>query len=139
MKSVSKIALCAAVLLAPALVGAQVYKWVDANGKVQFSDQPPPNSKAQALKLPSNNVSAPPASKAASKQDDDATVTPEVAQTNCDALTRHLDNYMADSVKEKPSQSAEYEKYRAQVKAQVEKYRQEQEYWCSKTAPAGRR
>jgi hypothetical protein len=28
---------------------AQVYKWVDANGKIQYSDNPPPESKKPAL------------------------------------------------------------------------------------------
>lgn len=50
-------------LLPPA--AAQVYKWVDANGKVQFSDQPPPNAKAQAVKIPKTSGSAPAAAPAA--------------------------------------------------------------------------
>jgi hypothetical protein len=32
------------LLLCSALASAQVYKWVDKDGKVQYSDQPPPNA-----------------------------------------------------------------------------------------------
>ena len=43
------------------LISAQVYKWVDENGKTQYTDQPPPSGAAQneqKLKIPS----APPSS-----------------------------------------------------------------------------
>ncbi|WP_374351330.1 DUF4124 domain-containing protein [Chitinimonas sp.] len=46
--------LCIATLSMLLVLGsasAQVYKWVDANGKTQFSDQPPPEAKAQAIKV----------------------------------------------------------------------------------------
>jgi hypothetical protein len=40
-----------AVLLAATVVAAQVYKWVDKDGKVQYSDTPPPDAKAEAKKV----------------------------------------------------------------------------------------
>lgn len=40
-----------ALLTFAALANAQIYKWVDANGKVQFSDQPPPKVNAQTIKV----------------------------------------------------------------------------------------
>lgn len=43
MKSPIQLFIAIAVLLAAATVTAQVYRWVDKDGKVQFSDQPPPN------------------------------------------------------------------------------------------------
>ncbi|QNM98570.1 DUF4124 domain-containing protein [Chitinimonas koreensis] len=55
--------LAALLALAPP-AAAQVYKWVDANGKVQFSDQPPPDAKAQAVKIPKTSGSAPAAAPA---------------------------------------------------------------------------
>ncbi len=52
------LALCVAL---PA--SAQMYKWVDANGKVQYSDTPPPsNIKAEKLRAPAAAVKAPAAS-----------------------------------------------------------------------------
>ncbi len=45
---------------------AQMYKWVDANGKVQYSDKPPPsNIKTEKLRAPPPAPSAPAASASA--------------------------------------------------------------------------
>lgn len=41
-------AICLALLLCSAVAQAQIYKWVDANGKTHFSDKPPPASAKQA-------------------------------------------------------------------------------------------
>jgi hypothetical protein len=47
--------LCAAL---PA--SAQMYKWVDSDGKVQYSDKPPPsNIKAEKLRVPAGAANAP--------------------------------------------------------------------------------
>lgn len=66
-------------------VGAQVYRWVDKDGKVQYSDQPPPPGagKAEATRInssspsPAASSSAPakPADKAAEKGKDASKVT----------------------------------------------------------------
>jgi type IV secretory pathway VirB10-like protein len=42
MRSPIQLLVACAVLLATATVAAQVYKWVDKDGRVQYSDQPPP-------------------------------------------------------------------------------------------------
>jgi len=43
-------ALAAAVLVAAGPAGAVLYKWIDANGRVSYSDQPPPaNVKAEIV------------------------------------------------------------------------------------------
>lgn len=70
-------ALVATILLAllSLTVGAQVYRWVDKDGKVQYSDQPPPpgTGKAEVTRInaatPSGSAAstAPAASKAADK------------------------------------------------------------------------
>ena len=68
------LALCVAL---PA--SAQMYKWVDANGKVQYSDKPPPsNIKTEKLRAPPPAPSAPAtgatagAAKAGTQKDKDA-------------------------------------------------------------------
>jgi hypothetical protein len=48
MKSPIRFFAAAAVLLAAATVTAQVYRWVDKDGKVQYSDQAPPPGAAKA-------------------------------------------------------------------------------------------
>lgn len=39
---------------------ADMYKWVDENGKVHYTDSPPPGKKAKKLDLKINTFSAPP-------------------------------------------------------------------------------
>lgn len=54
------LALCMAL---PA--SAQMYKWVDSNGKTQYSDKPPPsNIKTEKLRAPGRAASTPAASEA---------------------------------------------------------------------------
>jgi hypothetical protein len=51
MRSPIRLFIALAVLLAASVVAAQVYKWVDKDGKVQYSDTPPPDTKAEARKV----------------------------------------------------------------------------------------
>ncbi len=51
------IGLAVLLALAPA-AGAQLYKWVDKNGKTVYSDQPPANVESRQLHIPSG-TSAP--------------------------------------------------------------------------------
>ncbi len=53
MKSPVQIFFAIAVLLATATVAAQVYKWVDKDGQVQYTDTPPPPgaAKVEAKKI----------------------------------------------------------------------------------------
>jgi hypothetical protein len=54
---------------------AELNKWVDANGKVHYSDEPPPeNAKVQTMRLPHSQeapASAPPARKSIFEQEAD--------------------------------------------------------------------
>ncbi len=79
MKSPIQLFIAIAVLLAAATVTAQVYKWVDKDGKVQYSDIPPsPDAKGVEPKkvdvraaagpaVPANAKDAPKDSKATNK------------------------------------------------------------------------
>ena len=53
MKSPIQFFIAIAILLATATVAAQVYKWVDKDGQVQFTDTPPPPgaTKSEAKKV----------------------------------------------------------------------------------------
>ena len=52
---------CFSVLIAAApVVPADMYKWTDENGKVHYSDSPPPGKKAKKLDLKINSISGPP-------------------------------------------------------------------------------
>ena len=58
MKSPVQLFTAVAILLATATVAAQVYKWVDKDGKIQYSDTPPP---ATATKTEAKKVDTSPA------------------------------------------------------------------------------
>ena len=53
---------CAAALAIATSASAQIYKWVDKDGKVQYSDSPPPAAQTKQLNI---NSSAPTGSAAA--------------------------------------------------------------------------
>jgi len=52
--------LACALALAP-LASAQMYKYVDKNGKTVYTDQPPPDSDPQSMRVPSSAVGSSPA------------------------------------------------------------------------------
>ena len=63
-------------------VSAQMYKWVDSNGRVQYSDKPPPsNIKSEKLRPPARAASIPAASetKSGTQKEDAAKAGPKTA------------------------------------------------------------
>jgi hypothetical protein len=64
MKSPIQLFIAIAILLATATVAAQVYKWVDKDGRVQYSDQPPP-ADAKEVKSAPKRLTPPPATASA--------------------------------------------------------------------------
>ena len=71
MKSPVQLFIAAAILLATATVAAQVYKWVDKDGKVQYTDTPPPPSvtKSEAKKVDTSPAAVSAAAPAKTLQD----------------------------------------------------------------------
>ena len=53
------IALTLAVCL-PFPAAAELFKWIDQDGKVHYSDAPPPNRKSKRIDLKINSISGPP-------------------------------------------------------------------------------
>ena len=113
MKSPIQLFAAIAILLATATVAAQVYKWVDKDGKVQYSDQAPPAgaTKSEAKKVETSPAAAavadaPPGKalqdrakdyekrqKAAadkSKKDADAQKGADIEEANCQAAKASL-------------------------------------------------
>src|SRR5574340_50446 len=67
------LALCVALPAA-----AQMYKWVDSDGKVKYSDTPPPsNVKTERLRIPAHAPDAPAAAPKAGAQKDSAKAGPK--------------------------------------------------------------
>jgi hypothetical protein len=51
--------ICLALLLAASTAFAQMYRWVDKDGKVRYGDTPPPGAKTSAIKAPQSASAAP--------------------------------------------------------------------------------
>jgi hypothetical protein len=84
MKSPIQLFFALAVLLATATVAAQVYKWVDKDGRVQYSDTPPPPGATKADPKKIGPATASPAT---------AAVAPKTLQERSkDADKRRLDD-----------------------------------------------
>ena len=65
-----RIVLLICVLAVATLASAQLYKYVDKNGKTVYTDQPPPESDPKAMRIPSSATgSAPAPGKSAVAQD----------------------------------------------------------------------
>ena len=64
------ICLATLMLLAAGGAGAQMYKWIDKDGKVRYSDTPPVGTKTTTIKSPQSAGEAPAAGAAAAKDKD---------------------------------------------------------------------
>ena len=65
-----RIVLLICVLAVATLTSAQLYKYVDKNGKTVYTDQPPPDADPKAMRIPSSaQGSAPAPAKSAVAQD----------------------------------------------------------------------
>jgi len=84
-----------------AAASAQLYRWVDKDGKVRYSDTPPPGAKATTLRPPPGSSAPPPAAgDAASKGARKGPMTP--AEQEADFRKRQVD---AQKAREKDDQA----------------------------------
>ena len=60
-----RLLLCAALVVWSGMASAVVYKWVDAQGKVQYGDRPPDGVHAEVVELLGNHVPRSPPSRPA--------------------------------------------------------------------------
>ena len=51
--------ICLALLLAAGTASAQMYRWIDKDGKVRYGDTPPPGAKTSSIKAPPPGAAAP--------------------------------------------------------------------------------
>ncbi len=91
-----RVLLCAALLAWSAMASAVVYKWVDAQGKIQYGDRPPDGVKAELMPFLGNHTAVrtttasaqparnPQAAKATEVTKDDAS-TKKAVQQDVDA------------------------------------------------------
>jgi len=110
------LALC--LLMAP--VWADLYKWTDENGKIHYSDQPPPSNvkKPETIKQPKPAAAAPAATGEGAKP---AAAAPKTAaEQEMEFRKRRLEAAEAQAKAEKDAQAAEEKKRNCErSKAQV--------------------
>jgi len=98
-----RVLLCAALIAWSGMASAVVYKWVDAQGKLQYGDRPPDGVHAEVVEglgthsaRPAPTPAAPAASTpqvAASKASDKQAVADDVAQTKAKQCADAQDRY----------------------------------------------
>lgn len=81
-----RLALGLLVLALPLVAHAQIYKWVDEKGRVQYGEKPPPGAKASALR---QEASPPPAGKAPA----------DVSAQEADFRRRQIERAQADEAR----------------------------------------
>ena len=99
MKSPVQLFVAIAVLLATATVAAQVYKWVDKDGKTQYSDSPPPAgaTKAEQKKI-ANAPATTPTPAVAGKPGEPAKATKEKAKPTAKEIAKETEKQRAEAV-----------------------------------------
>lgn len=85
MKSPVQLFAALAILLATATVAAQVFKWIDKDGKVNFTDTPPP---AEAVKGEAKKIVTPSASPSPQATSSKLAAPPSTKQARIKPKTR---------------------------------------------------
>jgi Domain of unknown function (DUF4124) len=76
-----RLLLFAALIAWSGIASAVVYKWVDAQGKLQYGDRPPDGVHAELVEMPGNHAAAA-SSRPAPAKSDSSSQTPRAAANN---------------------------------------------------------
>ena len=101
--------LALAVALAPPAM-AQLYKYVDKNGKTVYSDTPPPDADTKSVRVPTGGVTNVPAPKSAVEQNKD------------NEKARKADAEKSKKASEEAARAAQNEQRCAQLKSNLQLY-----------------
>ncbi len=97
--------ICAGLLTTGFSAAAGLYKWVDANGNVQYSQDPPPQGKFESIAPPAPAAESTPSGQTSEQAQPDATKPPPAVEDttakqeatinkmNCEAGRKNLDVY----------------------------------------------
>lgn len=103
--------ICLALLLAAGTAGtagAQMYKWIDKDGKVHYGDTPPPGSKTSSVGAPQSGAAAP-ASAPAAKDAKKGPLTPAEQEQEYRKRRQEAEKAGKKSEQEQQAQSAKSE------------------------------
>ena len=95
------------------LASAEVYRWVDANGRVHFGDRAPADGKAEALDMPQAGK--------------DAAATPDVSEQQLRERQQRVSRVLEEERLEKEQQKAAQKQQEAEKKAYCERFRNRME------------
>jgi len=116
-------ALLAACLAVALPAGAQMYKWTDANGRVQYSDRPPSNQQAQVIGRSGTPAPIAPAKEEAKDADgktaEDTTAPQTWAQKEQEFRKRRME---AEEERQKQAQLEAEERAKAEDCARTRNY-----------------
>jgi hypothetical protein len=101
------------MIMATGLVSAETYKWTDADGKVHYSDQPPPANAKEQGTVKQLKPSAPPpaAASAPTEKGAPAAKTPTYAEQEADFKKRQVEAAEREAAeKKKTAEAAEKKK-----------------------------
>jgi hypothetical protein len=107
-----RVLLCAALLAWSGLASAVVYKWIDAQGKLQYGDRPPDGVHAQIVEGLGGNRSArseaarPPAASTSATSSQPVRNAPQTKNAQDDGIKKAVDDDVAQ-VKEKQCADAQ--------------------------------
>jgi predicted lipid-binding transport protein (Tim44 family) len=103
-----RLLLCAALIAWSGVASAVVYKWVDAQGKLQYGDHPPDGVHAEIVELLGNHVpKAAPARPATPSAAGNAAATPPATQA---AVKQAVDNDVAQAREKQCADAQEHYK-----------------------------
>jgi hypothetical protein len=118
MNPTSTRALLAMLLLAAAPAFAQMYKWVDADGNVHYSDQPPPAKGVKEQRTIPKPAAATPAQGAAAAAGQNRPKTP--AEQEMEFRKRRLEAAEAEAKRQKEAEESDQKRRNCeQAKARV--------------------
>ncbi len=88
-----RLLLFAALIAWSGLAGAVVYKWVDAQGKLQYGDRPPDGAHAEVVDMPGNHAAhaPPPPSSAATSSSSSSRTTAPGSREDVDTLKKSVE------------------------------------------------
>ena len=115
------LALIGGAWLVSAPAGAQTYKWTDAEGKVHYSDQPPPaNAKEQAMVKPRKPSASTPAASAPTEKGASTAKNKTYIEQEADFKKRQVETAEREAAdKKKAAEAAEKKQNCEQARSQV--------------------
>jgi hypothetical protein len=112
-----------AMIMATGLASAQTYKWTDADGKVHYSDQPPPANAKEQGTVKQLKPSAPPPAAASAPTEKGAPAAKTPAEQEADFKKRQVEAAEREAAeKQKAAEAEQKRKYCESARAALKNF-----------------